>query len=72
LAAGLALGVGLALWLELRDSSLRTESDILAVLQLPVLSQVPWVGADAEDKDGSGGRKRGSDAEDHKKDMVEV
>jgi len=57
----------------LRDSSLRTESDILAVLELPVLTQVPWVGTEAAGKNGSGGRKRsGSDAEDHKKDMVEV
>jgi polysaccharide chain length determinant protein (PEP-CTERM system associated) len=74
LGAGLALGVGLALWLELRDSSLRTESDVLAVLELPVLSQVPWVGSEPADKHVSGKRKPGSGdhAEDQKKDMVEV
>ncbi|MBV9339263.1 MAG: lipopolysaccharide biosynthesis protein [Acidobacteria bacterium] len=48
LGGGLALGLGLALWLELRDKSVRTEADVLAVLELPVLSQVPWVGEGGE------------------------
>lgn len=45
LGAGLALGCGLALWLELRDNSIRTEADAEAVLELPMLVAVPWVGA---------------------------
>ena len=44
LGGGLAIGLGLALLLELRDKSLRNESDVIAALDLPVLSQVPWVG----------------------------
>ncbi|HEX8811534.1 MAG TPA: hypothetical protein VF742_06040 [Terracidiphilus sp.] len=44
LAAGLALGCGLALWLELRDQSIRTEADAEAALELPLLAAVPWVG----------------------------
>lgn len=48
LAAGLALGFGITLWLELRDNSIRTEADAEAALQLPLLVAVPWVGAEVE------------------------
>jgi polysaccharide chain length determinant protein (PEP-CTERM system associated) len=75
LGAGLALGFGLAMWLELRDQSVRTERDVLAVLELPVLSQIPWVGVEASEKNGNGKRKFGfgfgSKSED-KKETVEV
>jgi uncharacterized protein involved in exopolysaccharide biosynthesis len=47
LAAGLVLGIVIALWLELRDTSIRTEADAEAILQLPMLVSVPWVGAAA-------------------------
>ncbi len=70
LGAGLALGLGLSLWLELRDTALRTEGDVLAALELPVLSQVPWVGAEA-DKSGNGTSNSGVRRE-KKKDTVEV
>ena len=49
LGAGLALGCGIALWLELRDNSIRTEADAEAALQLPLLVAVPWVGAEVEE-----------------------
>jgi uncharacterized protein involved in exopolysaccharide biosynthesis len=74
LAGGLALGLGLALWLEMRDTVVRTESDVLAVLQLPVLSQVPWVGVDPNGKNSNGHRKsvlKGR-AEEDRKETVEV
>jgi polysaccharide chain length determinant protein (PEP-CTERM system associated) len=75
LAGGLALGFGLAMWLELRDQTVRNERDVLAVLELPVLSQVPWVGVEASEKNGDGKRKFGfgskSKSED-KKETVEV
>jgi len=75
LAGGLALGFGLAMWLELRDQSVRTERDVLAILELPVLSEVPWVGAEAA-KNGKGKRKLGfgsrPEAEKTKKETVEV
>jgi len=62
LAGGLALGFGLALWLEMRDQCVRTEQDVLSVLQLPVLSQVPWVRDEDGDKhngrQGKPGMKR--------------
>ena len=38
---GVGLGMGLALLLELRDSSLRSERDVEIVLRLPVLALVP-------------------------------
>jgi protein tyrosine kinase modulator len=51
---GLAIGFGIAIWKELGDNSIRTEADAEAVLQLPMLVAVPWVGAAAaETKNGS-------------------
>ncbi|MGA7909028.1 MAG: Wzz/FepE/Etk N-terminal domain-containing protein [Candidatus Sulfotelmatobacter sp.] len=65
LGAGLALGVGLTMWLEFRDTSIRTEADAEAALELPLLVSVPWVGeAAAPNGNGNGGfwgRKKKSD-----------
>jgi polysaccharide chain length determinant protein (PEP-CTERM system associated) len=74
MAAGLALGFGLALWLELRDQSVRTEGDVLVGLELPVLTQVPWVGVEAAQKNGHSKRKFGGSKSDEKdkKETVEV
>jgi len=58
LAGGLAVGFGLALWLELRDTSVRTEDDVIAVLELPTLSQVPWVGLEVGHSNGAGKKSR--------------
>jgi uncharacterized protein involved in exopolysaccharide biosynthesis len=53
LAAGLGIGLGLTMWLELRDKAIRTEADAEAVLELPMLVAVPWVGAAVgEEKNG--------------------
>jgi polysaccharide chain length determinant protein (PEP-CTERM system associated) len=52
LGVGLALGFGLVLWLELRDNSIRTEADAEAVLELPTLVVVPWVGPVEESNNG--------------------
>ncbi len=43
MGAGLALGVGLAMWLELRDKSIRTQADLEAAMELPMLVAVPWI-----------------------------
>jgi len=43
LAAGLAVGLGLAMLLELTDNSIRNEADVEAALELPILVTVPWV-----------------------------
>lgn len=45
LGVGLAFGIALSMWLELRDKSIRTEADAEAALDLPILVTVPWVGA---------------------------
>jgi uncharacterized protein involved in exopolysaccharide biosynthesis len=70
LGAGLALGCGLALWLELRDNSIRTEADAEAALELPMLVAVPWVGAvDEGEKNGKFGfwnRNKSPDEHKHK------
>jgi len=44
LFAGLAVGLALAFWFEFRDTLIRTEADAEAVLELPMLVAVPWVG----------------------------
>jgi uncharacterized protein involved in exopolysaccharide biosynthesis len=48
LGLGLTLGVGVALWLEFRDKTMRNEADVVAALNLAVLTSVPWVGAQEE------------------------
>lgn len=54
LGAGFVVGLGVALWMELRDKSIRTEQDVEAVLELPMLVSVPWVGEKANGKNGDG------------------
>jgi polysaccharide chain length determinant protein (PEP-CTERM system associated) len=53
LAAGLALGLGLAMWLEFREKCIRTEADAEAAVGLPMLVAVPWV-MQAEPENGNG------------------
>lgn len=75
LAAGLALGAGLALWLEFRDNAIRTEADAEAVLQLPMLVAVPWVGTGTAEN-GDGGfwqrNKNGDKNTEPRKDVLPV
>jgi protein tyrosine kinase modulator len=54
LAGGLVLGIGLALWLELRDKAIRTEQDVEAALEMPILVSMPWVGSVAANGNGYG------------------
>jgi len=54
LGGGLVLGLIIAMALEFRDQSIRTEADITALLELPVLTQVPWVGTEANTTNGNG------------------
>jgi polysaccharide chain length determinant protein (PEP-CTERM system associated) len=49
---GLVIGLALAMWLELRDKSIRTEQDVVAILELPTLVSVPWIGAQPNGADG--------------------
>ncbi len=54
LGAGLALGFLIAIFLEFSDQSIRTERDAAAVMDLPLLISVPWLGEDENDADSSG------------------
>ncbi len=55
LGAGLGLGLALAFLFELKDDSIRSEPDVEAVLELPTLIAVPWVGAANDKNNGAGG-----------------
>lgn len=46
LGVGLALGLILGIWLEFSDKSIRTEKDAAAIMDLPLLISVPWLGED--------------------------
>ena len=43
LGGGLALGLGIAFFLEMKDTSLKTERDVEFALRLPVLAMVPAI-----------------------------
>jgi polysaccharide chain length determinant protein (PEP-CTERM system associated) len=49
-ATGLAIGVGIAFLLELKEKVIRSERDVEVFLQLPTLVAVPWVGMDSVDE----------------------
>jgi uncharacterized protein involved in exopolysaccharide biosynthesis len=61
LGAGLGLGVLIALLLEFSDKSIRTERDAAAIMDLPLLISVPWLGEDEEEEapnaNGNGRRR---------------
>jgi polysaccharide chain length determinant protein (PEP-CTERM system associated) len=48
LALGLVIGLGIVAFLELRDASFRSDDDVLEVLSLTVLAQVPRIETAAE------------------------
>jgi polysaccharide chain length determinant protein (PEP-CTERM system associated) len=57
--AGLVLGLLIAVWLEFSDKSIRTEKDAAAVMDLPLLISVPWLGEQEEEVPTNGnGRRR--------------
>jgi polysaccharide chain length determinant protein (PEP-CTERM system associated) len=76
LGAGLALGLGLAVWLEFRDKSIRTQADAEAALDLPMLVSVPWVAEQSADKGNGNGhfwsRKKLPGARDEQKETTRV
>ncbi len=57
--AGLMLGLLIAFWLEFSDKSIRTEKDAAAVMDLPLLISVPWLGEEGDGAESNGnGRRR--------------
>ena len=76
---GLVFGALIAIFLEFSDKSIRTERDAAAVMDLPLLISVPWLGEEEEEPasaNGNGNGKRrfwggnGSAPKDHER--VEV
>jgi polysaccharide chain length determinant protein (PEP-CTERM system associated) len=55
LGAGFALAFGLMLWFEFRDTTIRSEDDVTACLDLPTLVVLPWLGDPKESVNGTGG-----------------
>ncbi|MFY9906538.1 MAG: Wzz/FepE/Etk N-terminal domain-containing protein [Terriglobales bacterium] len=57
---GLVLGALIAIILEFSDKSIRTERDAAAIMDLPLLISVPWLGEDEEEQpaDSNGNGKR--------------
>jgi uncharacterized protein involved in exopolysaccharide biosynthesis len=53
LAAGLALGCGVTILLEIRDTSIRTEREVELLLHLPVLATVPVLKSSPQRKESS-------------------
>ncbi len=45
---GLAMGLGLVLFLEIRDTSLKSEEDVTRMLSVPVLALVPMMSSEHE------------------------
>jgi hypothetical protein len=62
LGAGLALGALIAIFLEFSDKSIRTEKDAAAIMDLPLLISVPWLGEEGDednaDTNGNGHVRR--------------
>src|ERR1017187_5961617 len=58
LGVGLALGALIAIILEFSDKSIRTEKDAAAVMDLPLLISVPWLGDDEDDAANGNARRR--------------
>jgi len=54
LGAGLALGFIIAILLEFSDKSIRTEKDAAAIMDLPLLISVPWLGDDEAEATANG------------------
>ncbi len=52
MGCGLVLGLALGIWNEFRDTSIRTQADAEAALELPLLVAVPWVGVNPDDNHG--------------------
>jgi uncharacterized protein involved in exopolysaccharide biosynthesis len=59
LGAGLAFGLIIGIFLEFSDKSIRTEKDAAAIMDLPLLISVPWLGEEAEaSANGNGNARR--------------
>jgi len=58
LAVGLGIGVVIAVFLEFSDKSIRTAKDAAAIMDLPLLVSVPWLGEEEEGTAANGNGRR--------------
>ncbi len=58
MGVGLGLGLLIAIVLEFSDKSIRTGKDAAAVMDLPLLISVPWLGEEDDMANGNGARRR--------------
>jgi polysaccharide chain length determinant protein (PEP-CTERM system associated) len=72
LAAGLTFGLGLAIWLEVGDKSIRDERDVLAALEIPLLVSLPWIDEGASKRSYGGPRIDSNGSLEDKREVVEV
>jgi polysaccharide chain length determinant protein (PEP-CTERM system associated) len=56
--AGLGLSLLIAILLEFTDKSIRTEKDAAAIMDLPLLISLPWLGEDDDAFNGDGSARR--------------
>jgi uncharacterized protein involved in exopolysaccharide biosynthesis len=54
LGAGLCIGISIAFWKEMQDKGIRSESDVVAALELPMLVALPWAFAPTNGKEHRG------------------
>jgi len=72
---GLGLGILLAIWLEFSDRSIRSEKDVAAAMDLPMLISVPWLGPEEVEVSRNGNGKRpfwGRSQDSHDREKVGV
>jgi hypothetical protein len=53
LGVGLGLGALIAIFLEFSDKSIRTEKDAAAIMDLPLLISVPWLGEEGDEEEAA-------------------
>ena len=63
LGGGLALGLGIAFFLEMKDSSFKTERDVEFALHLPVLAMVPEIAPQSAKKQKVVARRNSADSD---------
>jgi polysaccharide chain length determinant protein (PEP-CTERM system associated) len=71
LAAGLAIGFGITIWLEFKDKSIRNELDVEAVMELPTLISLPWI-TDQQAMSGNESQAGSRNSKEHRGETVKV
>ena len=67
LGVGFGLGLLIAVWLEFSDTSIRTAKDAAAVMDLPLLISVPWLGEEEVVRTNGNGHGNGNGSADSRR-----